>query len=205
MWILLLLFFASSVEAQDTIRVKHKNYESVFSINKRYPVLVEWSTTRSELRCSVAAKRTDKFLPDPQLVKESDIHNDYIRSGFDRGHVSPAGDARCNQRDMDESFYYTNMAPQYPGLNRGQWKALEDWTRMLAVENDSVHVQAGCVGEIRRINRVAVPSHCWKVITVKNNVEAYVFANVPQRTTTIKEHMVPLDSVRKLTGFRFNR
>jgi endonuclease G len=199
----LLIALSTPLYAQDTVRVRHANYQSVFSRSLRYPILVEWSTTRSELQCSIAAKRTDKFLPDPKLQNDSDIHADYFRSGFDRGHLAPAGDSRCNQRDMDESFYYTNMAPQYPGLNRGQWKALEDWTRMLAVENDSVHVRAGCVGNMRRINRVAVPTHCWKVIKVKNEIEAYVFANVPQRSASLNMHKVPLDSIRRLTGFTF--
>jgi endonuclease G len=168
-------------------------------------VFVEWVTTRSELDCKVAAKRGDRFLPDPQLRRESDLDNDYRSSGFDRGHLSPAADARCNQRHMDESFYFTNMAPQTAGLNRGQWKNLEEWTRILAVENDSVIVMAGCVGEARRIGRVAVPTHCWKVVKVKNQTDAYVFPNVPERSQSFDMHKVPLDSVRKLTGFRFNR
>jgi endonuclease G len=200
-WVWLLLI-ATSLPAQDTVRVKHANYQSVFSRSLRYPILVEWSTTRRELQCSIPARRTDKFLPDPYLQKDSDINNDYIRSGFDRGHISPAGDSRCNQRDMDESFYYTNMAPQYPGLNRGQWKNLEEWTRILAVENDSLNIMAGCIGEAGRINRVAIPTHCWKVIKVKNEVHAYVFPNVPQRTATLQQHKVSLDSIRILTKLK---
>jgi endonuclease G len=100
---------------------------------------------------------------------------------------------------MAESFFFTNMVPQYPGLNRGQWKNLEEWTRVLAVENDSVHIQAGCVGEASRIKRVAVPTHCWKVIRFKNQTEAYVFPNVPERSQSFEIHKVPLDSVRRLT------
>jgi endonuclease G len=203
--LLFLLLLALPLQAQDTVRVRHGNYESVFSVSKRYPVFVEWVTTRSELDCKVAAKRGDRFLPDPQLRRESDLDNDYRSSGFDRGHLSPAADARCNQRHMDESFYFTNMAPQTAGLNRGQWKNLEEWTRILAVENDSVIVMAGCVGEARRIGRVAVPTHCWKVVKVKNQTDAYVFPNVPERSQSFDMHKVPLDSVRKLTGFRFNR
>ena len=197
----LLVFFllALPLQAQDTVRVKHDNYESVFSVSKRYPVLVEWTVTRSKLECKNPAKRTDKFLPDPQIKKESNIDEDYVKSGFDRGHISPAADARCNEKHMAESFYFTNMAPQYPGLNRGQWKNLEEWTRVLAVENDSVFVQAGCVGEIMRIKRVAVPTHCWKVIRVKDQVEAYVFPNVPEKSKSFEMHKVPLDSVKKLT------
>jgi len=197
--LLVFLLLALPLQAQDTVRVKHGNYESVFSVSKRYPVLVEWTVTRSKLECKNPAKRTDRFLPDPNIKKESNIDADYVKSGFDRGHISPAADARCNEKHMAESFYFTNMAPQYPGLNRGQWKNLEEWTRILAVENDSVIVKAGCVGEAQKMNRVSVPTHCWKVIRVKNQTEAYVFPNVPERSTSFKMHKVPLDSVKKLT------
>ena len=195
---LLLFLLATSVEAQDTVRVKHGNYESVFSKSKKYPVLVEWVVTRSKLECKNPTKRTDKFLPDPQVKKDSDVDDDYVKTGFDRGHISPAADARCNEIHMKESFYFTNMAPQYPGLNRGQWKNLEEWTRILAVENDSVIVKAGCVGVRQQIKRVAVPTHCWKIIKVKNQEEAYVFPNEPERTKSFEMHKVPVDSVNKL-------
>ncbi len=197
LFILLIPFI--SINAQDTVRIVHKNYTTVFSKSLRYPILVEWGTTRSELECKVPAKRTDRFLPDPQAKKDSDIDEDYVKSGFDRGHLSPAADTRCNEVHMAESFYFTNMAPQYPGLNRGQWKNLEEWTRVLAVENDSVFVQTGCVGEVMRIKRVAVPTHCWKVIRVKNQVEAYVFPNVPEKSKSFEMHKVTIDSVKKLT------
>lgn len=198
--LLLLIFAVSPLTAQDTIRIVHKNYTTIFSKSLRYPILVEWVTTKSELACTTPVKRTDRFLPDPQLRRDSDIDQDYVKSGFDRGHISPAADARCNESHMAESFFFTNMAPQYPGLNRGQWKNLEEWTRVLAVENDSVFVQAGCVGVRQQMNRVAVPTHCWKVIRVKDQTEAYVFPNVPERSQSFEMHKVPLDSVRRLTG-----
>ncbi len=205
--LLFLLLLALPLQAQDTVRVRHGNYESVFSVSKRYPVFVEWWVTKAKIVCSNPVKRQDRFVPDPQLRRESDLDNDYRGSGFDRGHLSPAADARCNARHMEESFYFTNMAPQTPGLNRGQWKNLEEWTRYLATQNDSVLVRAGCVGESRRVQRLAVPTHCWKVIVVKstNETTAYVFPNVVERSASFEMHMVPLDSVRKLTGLRLNR
>lgn len=204
MWLVLILV-PTMLTAQDTVRVTHHNYVSVFSVSKKYPILVEWSTTKRELTCTATAKRGDKFLPDPKLSKESDIDVDYKGSGFDRGHLSPAADARCNQSDMDESFYFTNMAPQYPGLNRGQWKALEDHTRDLAIEKDSVQIFAGCVGNAGKIKQLTIPTHCWKVIKVKGITDAYVFPNVSQRGTSFDVYKVPLDSVTALTGFRFPR
>ena len=205
--LLLLLLLAVPLQAQDTVRVKHGNYESVFSVGNRYPILVEWWVTKAKLECANPTKRQDRFLPDPFLRRESNLDNDYRGSGFDRGHLSPAADARCNARHMEESFYFTNMAPQTAGLNRGQWKNLEEWTRYLATQNDSVFVRAGCVGESRRIHRVAVPTHCWKIIVVKrtNETTAYVFPNAIERSESFEMHMVSLDSINKLTGFRFNR
>jgi len=205
--IIFLLLLAGPVQAQDTVRVKHGNYESVFSVGRRYPVFVEWWVTKAKLKCTNPVKRQDRFLPDPQLYKASDLNNDYRNSGFDRGHISPAADARCNARHMEESFYFTNMAPQTPGLNRGQWKTLEEHTRQLAIQYDSVRVRAGCVGISRRVNRLAIPTHCWKIITVRktNQTIAYVFPNAVERSQSLEIHKVTVDSVRKLTGLRFNR
>jgi len=124
-----------------------------------------------------------------------------VGSGFDRGHLSPAADNVCNGPViMAESFYFTNMAPQYPGLNRGQWKALEEHIRKLALTHDSVFVQAGCVGVRQQIKRVAVPTHCWKIVEVRatKEVTAYVFENIPIKTQSITSHIVSKDSVMKI-------
>jgi endonuclease G len=198
---LLLWLCAAPLQAQDTVRVKHSNYEAVFSKSKKYPVLVEWWVTTKKIQCTNPVKRNDKFLPDPALPVDSDISDDYVGSGFDRGHLSPAADNVCNGPViMAESFYFTNMAPQYPGLNRGQWKALEEHIRKLALTHDSVFVQAGCVGVRQQIKRVAVPTHCWKIVQVHatKEVTSYVFENVPVKTQSITSHIVSKDSVMKL-------
>jgi endonuclease G len=201
MRLLLLLLLTLPLQAQDTIRVKHTNYESVFSRSKKYPVLVEWWVTTAKIKCSNPTKRADKFIPDPTLPVESNVGSDYVGSGFDRGHLAPAADQQClGAKVMAESFYFTNMAPQYPGLNRGQWKNLEDYTRKLAIEHDSVFVQAGCVGEARKVKSLSVPTHCWKIVLVRklNEITYYVFENVPEKTTSITNHIVSKDSVAKL-------
>jgi len=199
--LLFLLCVPFSLAAQDTVRVKHGNYESVFSLDKKYPVLVEWWVTKAKLTCATPVKRHDRFVADPALPKDSNLEADYRGSGFDRGHLSPAADARCNAIHMEESFYFTNMAPQTPALNRGQWKNVEELTRQLALQHDSVFVRAGCVGQSHTIQRLAIPTHCWKVLMVKKTKEtqAYVFPNSTTKTQSFMLHVVPLDSVRKLT------
>ena len=34
------------------------------------------------------------------------------RSGFDRGHMAPAGNHRSSQQAMDDTFFLSNMSPQ---------------------------------------------------------------------------------------------
>ena len=197
--LLLLVFVASPLTAQDTIRIVHKNYTTVFSKSLKYPILVEWWVTKSGLECANPVARKDKFIPDPLLKKESDVADDYVGSGFDRGHLAPAADNRCKGVDvMEESFFFTNMAPQYPGLNRGQWKNLEEWTRYLATQNDSVFVQAGCIGDVKKVKSLSIPSHCWKVITVKKTgeVTAYWFPNVPEKSASFEMHMIKKEELK---------
>jgi hypothetical protein len=42
-----------------------------------------------------------------------------FRSGYDRGHMVPAADAKISQGAMDETFFLSNVAPQVgDGFNR---------------------------------------------------------------------------------------
>ena len=38
----------------------------------------------------------------------------------------PAGDMKWSAKAMRESFYFSNICPQKPALNRGIWKELEE-------------------------------------------------------------------------------
>ena len=67
------ILMSSLLFSQDTIRIKHTNYTTVFSKTKHYPVLVEWWTTKSMVTCKTPLKRKDNFKPDPQLPKETDL------------------------------------------------------------------------------------------------------------------------------------
>ncbi|KAH9030707.1 hypothetical protein EDB85DRAFT_1420036 [Lactarius pseudohatsudake] len=66
---------------------------------------------------------------------------DYFRSGYDRGHMVPAADAKRSQEAMDETFLLSNIAPQVgSGFNRHYWAYLEDWCRRLTGSFSDVYV-----------------------------------------------------------------
>lgn len=191
---------------QDTIRIKHTNYSTVFSKTKYYPVKVEWWVTKSMVGCEKPLKRKDNFKPDPQLPKETDLLKDYVGSGTDRGHMMPAADNLCQtQQVQDECFYFSNMSAQYHSLNAGDWKSLETLTRQLALQNDSIRVWCGNVGEVKRIGKVAVPKQCWKVIYIKktNEWKSYLFDNTTNKPDGIENNLVKLQVIEELTGFKF--
>jgi endonuclease G len=201
-----LLVISVTLFAQDVVVLKHTNYTSHFSKSKKYPVMVEWWETKAKVGCPTPLPRKDNFKPDPLLPVETNIGNDYVGSGLDRGHLMPAKSNQCQtQAVQDECFYYSNMAAQTHRLNAGDWKSLETLTREIAVKQDSVHIWAGNVGEIRRIGKVAVPKQCWKVVYTKKSNEwmAFLFENDQSNPDGINNNKVDLSDIEKLTGLKF--
>jgi endonuclease G len=202
----LVLFLSASLKAQDTVRLFHKEYVTVFSKSLKYPVLVEWWVTKQKVQCDKPVPRQDRFVPDPLLAAYTDLASDYIKSGFDRGHMAPAADNQCSGQDaMLECFYFSNMVPQYGQLNRGDWKTLEMQTRELAKSLDSVKVWTGSVGEQKKIGQISVPEKCWKVIYIKSKKEwkAYIFNNDQTKADGLENNIVDIKEVEKLTNFKF--
>ena len=94
------------------------------------------------------AKRRDRFVPDPTVVKAgypTATIASYKGSGYDRGHLCPSADRSRSQEENDCTFYLSNIAPQTPALNRGPWKELEEQARRWAVRCDTLYIVAGGV------------------------------------------------------------
>lgn len=85
--------------------------------------------------------RNDDFKKDPE-VAVSPILEDYKNSGFSRGHLCPSADRQCNVEQNKQTFFLTNMQPQWQEHNGGLWKNLEDLVRNYAT-NDS-YTNAHC-------------------------------------------------------------
>jgi len=195
-----------SLKAQDTVRLFHKEYTTVFSKSLKYPVLVEWWITKAKVTCLNPIPRKDKFAPDPFLSAETDLTVDYKGSGTDRGHMAPAADNQCSgPTAMIECFYFSNMAPQYHSLNAGDWKTLEMLTRDLASKQDSIKVWCGSIGEAKKIGRVSVPTKCWKIIYINKTNEwmAYIFNNDQSKPDGLANNKVAVQDIEKLTNLKF--
>jgi endonuclease G, mitochondrial len=198
----------TSVNAQDVVVLKHTNYTSHFSKSKHYPVMVEWWMTKAKAGCANQLARKDNFKPDPLLPVETDLSSDYVGSGTDRGHNMPAAENQCQTPLVqDECFYFSNMTPQYHSLNAGDWKSLEVLERQIAVDNDSVHIWCGSIGEAKKVGKVSVPTECWKVLYIVKTKEwmAYEFKNTTDKPSGLNTHKVTVADITKLTGLKFTK
>lgn len=89
----------------------------------------------------VNAFRTDLRLP----IDKNPACDDYKGSGFDRGHMVPRSDMNRSLVAIVNTFFLTNMTPQYPNVNQGVWARLEDWARAWAKVSGWVHIISGSV------------------------------------------------------------
>jgi len=154
--------------------------------------------------------RTDKFKIDPLIETGSANHNDYRGSGFDRGHLAPAGDMTWSLQAMNESFYYSNMSPQVPSFNRGIWRKLESKVRSWVTDFDSIYVTTGPVLELNLSSigeGVSVPKYFYKSLVGFRDSSAisiaFVLPNEGSRKE-LQEFVISVDSLENLTGIDFN-
>ena len=191
--------------------IQHEGYTVSYNADYRIANWVAYVLTDKEAR-SDKAERQNKFVVDPLVKGASATNEDYTRTGYDRGHLAPAGDMKWSEKAMRESFYLSNITPQKPGLNRGIWKELEEQIRLWARENGAVLIATGPVipgEELNRLgkNRVGVPRQFYKVLcmVVNNQLEGvgFLFENRDYGTTPLQQLMVPIDSVEQVTGIDF--
>ena len=171
------------------------------------------------------ASRSDDFRSDPAISTGSATPEDYKKTGYDRGHLSPAADFAFDKNAMSETFYMTNMSPQTGGFNRGIWKDLESTVREWAKKFGRVYVVSGPVleknaGDYKSIgnNAVSVPEFYYKVILAplyeddsdRNTPEdakavAAIGFILPNQkcTDSFFNYAMSIDQVEKRTGLDF--
>ena len=173
------------------------------------PAWVIYRLTAEELRTKVSS-RSDDFRADPDIPTGSATPADYKRSGFDRGHLAPAGDMAYSVQTMSDSFYMSNMSPQKAEFNRGIWQKLESTVRKFALAEQDVYIVTGPILPKTKTqtigqNEVTVPDAFYKVVydrTPPQKMIGFILPNAGS-STPLQGFVVTVDMVEAETGLNF--
>lgn len=196
----------------DNMPAQFKQYEGFtvnFNASNRTANYVSWELLGSETDGS-STRSSEKFWQDED-IKNCPKTSDYTRSGYDRGHLYPAADAKWNSQSMNHCFTMANITPQAHALNGGAWKTLEDKERLWAKRDSALIIIAGPIyqpDDNLRIGNagVRVPSAYFKVLLApyleKPRAIAFVYPN-SHCPGNMQNYAQSVDYVESITGFDF--
>ncbi|MCB9092947.1 MAG: DNA/RNA non-specific endonuclease [Halobacteriovoraceae bacterium] len=157
-------------------------------------------------------KREDDFRMDPLVSTDSASPNDYRNSGFDKGHLVPAGDMKLNALSMSETFFMSNISPQEPKFNQGLWRLLEEEVRQWVVDKscDCYVITGSFLNEyLEKIpgTGISIPNYFYKIVLKLEADEFEVLAFLMPNTNLdghdLNDYAVSVDEIEELTGLDF--
>lgn len=144
----LLLFISSSIQAQDlndfnycsdtSLIIEHHTISLAYNETAELASWIAYKLTPASFNSNII--RSNDFREDTLIRTGSAVPSDYYGTGYDRGHLAPAGSMKANEISMSESFLMSNICPQLPSFNRGIWRRLEEKVRFWAESSDSLLV-----------------------------------------------------------------
>lgn len=188
--------------------VHHDGYSLSYNEAHEQAEWVAYELKKSHL-FSINHKRP--YFEIDKAVKTGAAHwRNYKNSGYDRGHLCPAGDRRYTKFAHDETFLTSNISPQEHKFNSGVWNRLEQKARYWARKYDGVFVVTGGVlkGNMKTIGDedVSVPNQFYKVLIDNNTGKTKMIAFIMPHKDSKKplyEFVVSVDAIEKLTGIDF--
>ena len=122
-----------------------RRYCFTASYNKatRQPNWVMWQLTEDHVIQRKEGVWNDYREDEEMPLEIRATLEDYASSGYDRGHMCPGGDCNWDDEGRDETFLLSNMCPQNPNLNRGDWKEIEIACRKWAQQYGSIYIVCG--------------------------------------------------------------
>jgi len=180
----------------------------LYSPKSKTAVYAAEHITEQSLAKAKQVKRTDRFYEEARLpsAHRSKL-SDYKGSGYDRGHLFPAGNAATPEA-MAQSFSLANMVPQNPTNNRGPWaKSVEQAVRKYVERTrGEVYVLTGPVyeGGLKTIgaSQVWVPTKLFKFVYDPKNGKAWGYL-LENNDTSKVTGVLSYEEMVKATGIEF--
>lgn len=170
--------------------------------------------------------RNDDFKADPDVTTSAQL-SDYKNSGFSRGHLCPSLDRQCSVEQNKQTFFLTNMQPQWQKHNGGLWKNLEDkvntWSRTGLCDTIYV-VKAATISNVniggaesdgvyaeKCNNRLLVPKYFYMALLAYNKSQDTYHAlglwtehaDVSDTNKNYGDYAITIDELERRTGIDF--
>ncbi|XP_027004615.2 nuclease EXOG, mitochondrial isoform X2 [Tachysurus fulvidraco] len=158
-----------------------------------------------------ADRKHCKFKPDPDIPELFTAHNeDYLGSGWSRGHMAPAGDNKFSENYKNNAGFWNRLEMYCRELTerfRDVWVISGPLTLPQTREDTKKIVSYQLIGK----DDVAVPTHLYKVILVRKEhssdvlgLGAFVVPNAPIGFDhQLKEFQVSLTELERMSGLTF--
>lgn len=188
--------------------IKHNGYSLSYSEKHEQAEWVAYSLDKKDI------VKTDRkrpyFIEDPKVKTTSASWRNYKKSGYDRGHLCPAGDRKSSEKSFNETFYTSNISPQKHNFNAGIWNKLEQKTRYWAKKYNHLYVITGGVLEnnLKTIGteKVSVPNAFYKILLdfTQPEIKAIAFL-IPHKESKkpLYDFVVSIDELEQKTGIDF--
>ncbi len=189
--------------------IKHTYY--TLSYNEKYEQ-AEWVAYElTPKHIKYIDRKRPYFIYDKKVKTKSANYRNYKKSGYDKGHLVPAGDMRFSFDAFNDTFYTSNISPQNHQFNAGLWNRLEQKVRYWTKKYGNLYVITGGVlkNGLKKIGdeQVAVPNQFYKIIFDYSNkkqpkVVAFLMPN-KNSDKPLYKFTTSIDTIEKLTGIDF--
>ncbi|WP_031426029.1 DNA/RNA non-specific endonuclease [Flavimarina sp. Hel_I_48] len=188
--------------------VYHNYYTLSYSEPDEQAEWVAYALTKAQL--TGKSYERPYFEIDPDVSTGAADWRNYRGSGYDRGHLCPAGDRKFDKQAYLETFLTSNISPQRHPFNSGIWNRLEQKVRYWADKYDGVYIVTGGILKDKSLSigeeEVTVPSHFYKILLDQRGEEytmiAFLFPH-EKSDKGLQEFVVSVDEVEELTGIDF--
>ena len=216
----------------------------IHSLNDEFGInySVEWDTKKRSQRWScyqmTASNRvsktsryysdTNQYPYDPELkVNEYFSYDPFRGSGYDHGHICPSADRLYSKDANYQTFYLTNMQPQYHVFNAGIWEIMEgklrSWIHQSSNTKDTLFVcKGGTIDSVETAggvkdpilttlkNGLIVPKYFFMALLYKSKNGSYKalafwveHKNEDHSNDPLSKYVINIDELERRTGIDF--
>lgn len=201
-----------------------RNYSMLYDGTKRCALWAAFALNGTTWEKGTDVGRNDNWVYDPSLPQsiQPNLTSSYPDSNYDRGHQVASNDRQTTVNMNKQTFYFSNMTPQYGDLNSYNWQYLEAAVQKVGWAcsgSDTLYVVTGPIfddGYTTTKDKgnvdCPVPTRYYKCVmkcTFNSSHEVTAAKGVAYITpdnatnTTYTGWKTTIDAVEEITGFDF--